>query len=162
MEWYWHVFRVASHSARFKDLVGTDLEAETMEEKIILAAGRKDREVQEAESSASAVNRGLSQLQTTLNIAKRSLKEKTDDHARLEKQITDGMKESSAATVEDAITEAEAELKIVRAQVVMLLTGISSWSLAGRWTPKPPSSRSGSPSSVMPRTRRNVPVAIVR
>lgn len=86
-----------------------------MEEKIILAAGRKDREVQEAESSASAVNRGLSQLQTTLNIAKRSLKEKTDDHARLEKQITDGMKESSAATVEDAITEAEEELKMVRA-----------------------------------------------
>jgi hypothetical protein len=31
--------RVASHGARFKEVVGADLEAESMEEKITLAIG---------------------------------------------------------------------------------------------------------------------------
>jgi DNA repair protein RAD50 len=85
-----------------------------MEEKITLAVGRKDREVQEAESSSAASNRNLSQLQTTLNIAKRALKEKTDEMSRLEKALSDGMKDSEHGTVEEAIEDAESQLKFVR------------------------------------------------
>lgn len=106
--------RVASHRARFKELVGTDLEAESMEDKISLASRRRDREVQEAESSAAAASRSLSQLQTSYNIAKRTLKEKSDELSRLEKQLSDGLKESGKESAEDAIKEAETELKIIR------------------------------------------------
>jgi len=33
------MYRIASHAQRFKELVGADAEAETMEEKITLALG---------------------------------------------------------------------------------------------------------------------------
>ena len=111
-------FRVSSHSARFKELVGTDIDVETMEEKITLAAGRKDREVQEAETGYAAANRNLSQLQTSYNIAKKTLKEKNDELSRLEKQLRDGLKESGKNNVDEAIKEAETEIKIVREWVV--------------------------------------------
>ena len=85
-----------------------------MEEKIANASVKKDREVQEAESSAAASNRNLSQLQTSLNIAKRTLKEKADELVRLEKEVREGLAESGKDTVEEAIKEAETELKIIR------------------------------------------------
>jgi DNA repair protein RAD50 len=85
-----------------------------MEEKIANAAVKKDREVQEAESSSAASNRNLSQLQTSLNIAKRTLKDKADELVRLEKQVRDGLAESGKDTVAEAINEAETELKIIR------------------------------------------------
>lgn len=108
---------VSSHTNRFKELVGSDIDAETMEEKISQATGRRDREVQDAESSSAAANRNLSQLQTSYNIAKRTLKEKTDELSRLEKQLANGLKESGRDTVEEAIQEAETEIKIIREQV---------------------------------------------
>lgn len=43
---------------------------------------KKDRELQEAEAAASASNRTLSQLQTSVNIAKQTLKSKRDELAR--------------------------------------------------------------------------------
>lgn len=70
---------MSSHASRFKELVEADLDAETMEEKITFAVGKKDRELQEAEASASASNRTLSQLQTSINIAKQSLKKSQDE-----------------------------------------------------------------------------------
>lgn len=105
---------MASHASRFKELVGSDLEAESMEDKISLASGRRDREVQEAESSAAAASRSLSQLQTSYNIAKRTLKEKADELSRLEKQLDNGLKDSKQDSVEDAVKEAESELMIIR------------------------------------------------
>ena len=42
---------------------------------------KKDRELQEAEATASAANRTLSQLQTSVNIAKQSLKGKKEELA---------------------------------------------------------------------------------
>ena len=85
-----------------------------MEEKIALAAGRKDREVQEAESSSSANERNLSKLQTSLNIAKTTLKDRKDELSRLEKAIRDGLKESDKSTVEEAIEDADLQLKFLR------------------------------------------------
>jgi DNA repair protein RAD50 len=85
-----------------------------MEEATASASTRRDREVQEAESSAAAAERNLSQLQTSYNIAKRSLKEKSDELSRLEKQLRDGLRDSGKDTVEDAIKEAETEIKIIR------------------------------------------------
>ena len=105
---------VASHSARFRELVGADLEAESMEEKITLAVGRKDREVQEAESSASAHERNLSKLQTSLNIAKSTIKDKSDELSRLEKAVRDGLKDTDKATVLEAIEDADLQLKFLR------------------------------------------------
>ncbi|RXK35035.1 hypothetical protein M231_07713 [Tremella mesenterica] len=102
---------VASHSAKFKELVGTDLEAESMEEKITLSAGRRDRELVEAEAAASASNRTLSQLQTSINIAKSTLATKRDELRRLEQAIEAGLSESSKSTIEEAISEAEEELE---------------------------------------------------
>jgi len=89
-----------------------------MEEKIGLTSGKRDREVHEAESSAAAVNRNLSQLQTSFNIAKRTLKEKSDELSRLEKQLSNGLKDAGKETVEEAIKEAETEIKIIRESVV--------------------------------------------
>jgi DNA repair protein RAD50 len=40
---------------------------------------KKERELQEAETAVSASNRTLSQLQTSLNIAKQNLKSKKDE-----------------------------------------------------------------------------------
>ena len=105
---------VSSHSVRFRELTGSDLEAESMEEKVTLAAGKKDREVQEAETSASASERTLSKLQTSLNIAKTTLKDKSDELSRLEKAVRDGLKESDKATVEEAIEDADLQLKFLR------------------------------------------------
>lgn len=85
-----------------------------MEEATASAATRKDREVQDAEASAAAAERSLSQLQTSYNIAKRTLKEKSDELSRLEKQLRDGLKESDKDSVEDAIKEAETEIKLIR------------------------------------------------
>ncbi|ORY30598.1 hypothetical protein BCR39DRAFT_529095 [Naematelia encephala] len=108
---------LTSHATRFQDLVEDSLDAETMEEKITLAVGRKDREVQEAESSSSASNRSLSQIQTTLNIAKRSLKEKVEELSRLEKHIQDGLSGSGQTSVEEAIEDAEAQLVFLRQEI---------------------------------------------
>jgi len=105
---------VSTQAVRFRELVGSDLEAESMEEKITLAVGRKDREVQEAESSASANERNLSKLQTSLNIAKATLKDKADELSRLEKAVRDGLKESDKTTVEAAIEDADLQLKFLR------------------------------------------------
>lgn len=85
-----------------------------MEEKITSAAGKKDREVQDAETSASASERTLSKLQTSLNIAKITLKDKSDELSRLEKAVRDGLKESEKATVEEAIEDADLQLKFLR------------------------------------------------
>ena len=85
-----------------------------MEEKITSAAGRKDREVQDAESSASASERNLSRLQTSLSITKTTLKDRSDELSRLEKAIRDGLKESDKATIEDAIEDADLQLKFLR------------------------------------------------
>lgn len=85
-----------------------------MEEKLISAASRRDRDVQDAESSSSAANRDLSQLQTSLNIAKSSLKSKNEEVARLERTLADGLKESDKSSVAEAIEEADIELKFVR------------------------------------------------
>lgn len=70
---------VSSHASRFKELVDADLDAETMEEKITSAVGKKDRDLQEAEVAASASNRTLSQLQTSINIAKQSLRKSQEE-----------------------------------------------------------------------------------
>jgi len=113
-ETYRYFSRISSHSVRFRELVGSELEAVSMEEKISLAIGRKDREVQEAESSASASDRNLSKLQTSLNIAKSTLKDRSDELSRLEKAIRDGLKESDKATVEEAIEDADMQLKFLR------------------------------------------------
>lgn len=113
-ETYRYFSRISSHSVRFRELVGSELEAVSMEEQISLAIGRKDREVQEAESSASASDRNLSKLQTSLNIAKSTLKDRSDELSRLEKAIRDGLKESDKATVEEAIEDADMQLKFLR------------------------------------------------
>jgi DNA repair protein RAD50 len=85
-----------------------------MEEQITLAASRKDREVQNAESSSAAANRNLSQLQTTLNINRRTLAEKNAELTKLEKKVRDGLEESGQLTVEAAIAEAEEQVQTVR------------------------------------------------
>jgi DNA repair protein RAD50 len=85
-----------------------------MEEQITLAASRKDREVQNAESSSAAANRNLSQLQTTLNINRRTLAEKNAELTQLEKKVRDGLEESGQLTVEAAIAEAEEQVQTVR------------------------------------------------
>lgn len=85
-----------------------------MEEQITLAASRKDREVQHAESSSAAANRNLSQLQTTLNINRRTLAEKNAELTKLEKKVRDGLEESGQLTVEAAIAEAEEQVQTVR------------------------------------------------
>lgn len=85
-----------------------------MEEATASASTRRDREVQDAESSAAAAERSLSQLQTSHNIAKRTLKEKSDELSRLEKQLRDGLKENDKDTVEEAIKEAETEIRLIR------------------------------------------------
>ena len=90
------MYRIASHAQRFKELVGADAEAETMEEKITLALGyvpfllrivlmnrRRERDTTEAETSSAAASRHHSQLQTSLNIAKQNLKSKKDELSRL-------------------------------------------------------------------------------
>ncbi|KAK4689016.1 DNA repair protein RAD50, partial [Tremellales sp. Uapishka_1] len=94
---------VSSHSARFVELVGEELNANSMEEKVIMAAGRKDRELLDAETAASAFNRNLSQIQTSVNISKQSLKDKKFEVQRLEQEIRDALE-----GVEDASTIAEA------------------------------------------------------
>lgn len=108
---------VESHALRFRELVGADLAAESMEEKITLATGRKDRDLQEVETAASASHSSLDQLQTSLNIAKRSLKDKNDEMSRLEKLVRDGLKESDKSTVEEAIEDADLQLKFLREYV---------------------------------------------
>ena len=85
-----------------------------MEEKITVAMGKRDREVQEAESSSAASNRNLSTLQTSLNIAKRTLNEKRQEYDSIEKQVRTGLEDSGKDTVEGAIAEAENEIKILR------------------------------------------------
>ncbi|GFZ50594.1 Hydrolase acting on acid anhydrides [Saitozyma sp. JCM 24511] len=100
---------VASHGQRFKDLVGSDLEAETMEEKITAAIGRKDRELQEAEAAASASNRNISQLQTSLNIAKQSLKTNSDEAKRLEKVLTEALG-TDYTSIEEAMKVTDEEI----------------------------------------------------
>ena len=85
-----------------------------MEEKITVALGKRDREVQEAESSSAASNRNLSTLQTSLNIVKRTLKDKKEELESSEKQVRDGLVENGHDTIEAAIAEAEKEIQIVR------------------------------------------------
>nr|XP_018262086.1 DNA repair protein RAD50 [Kwoniella dejecticola CBS 10117]OBR84244.1 DNA repair protein RAD50 [Kwoniella dejecticola CBS 10117] len=110
---------IATHSARFKELVGSDIEAETMEDKIALASGRKDRELHDAEASSAAANRNVSQLQTSLNIAKSNLKAKKDELSRLEKSVRDGLAaaETEKTTVDEAVAEAAEEVDFRKGQI---------------------------------------------
>ncbi|ORX37164.1 hypothetical protein BD324DRAFT_625039 [Kockovaella imperatae] len=118
---------VASHSARFEELIGAKLEPGTMEEKITIALGKRDREVQEAESSSAASNRNLSTLQTSLNIAKRSLKEKREEYDRIEKEVRSGLEETGKETIELAIEEAENEIKILQIEMNDKSTTAAFW-----------------------------------
>lgn len=102
-----HQCSIASHSQRYKELVGSDPEAESMEEKITLALGwvetlvcirihltiyrKRERETTEAETSAAAASRSHSQIQTSLNIAKQNLKSKRDEMSRMFLCHHDGM-----------------------------------------------------------------------
>ncbi|KAL7420509.1 DNA repair protein rad50 [Cryptotrichosporon argae] len=101
-----------THAQKFKELVGSDIAAENMEEAVSLAVGRRDRELQEAEAAAAASNRTVSQLQTSVNIAKQSLQTKREDLERLKTQIRDALADTEHTTIEDAISEAEKELEI--------------------------------------------------
>ena len=94
--------------------MGSHPEPETMEEKVTSAISRREREVQEAEAASAAAERSLSQLQTSFNIAKKTLKEKSEELSKLEKQLREGLEDSGKGTVEEAIKEAETEIKIVR------------------------------------------------
>lgn len=94
-----------------------------MEDKLIAATSKRDRDVQEAESSSSAANRELSQLQASLNIARSTLKAKSEEATRLEQMLVDGLKESGKTGVADAMDEADLELKLVRECVTVVGTG---------------------------------------
>ncbi|OCF56822.1 DNA repair protein RAD50 [Kwoniella mangroviensis CBS 10435] len=120
---------IATHATRFKELVGTDVDAETMEDKIALASGRKDRELQDAEAASAAVNRNVSQLQTSLNIAKQTLKTKKDELSRLEKSVRDGLAaaETEKATVDEAVEEAMEEVDYRRNQIANAQQNKALW-----------------------------------
>nr|XP_019013012.1 DNA repair protein RAD50 [Kwoniella pini CBS 10737]OCF51793.1 DNA repair protein RAD50 [Kwoniella pini CBS 10737] len=120
---------IATHAARFKELVGSDIDAETMEDKIALASGRKDRELHDAEASAAAANRNVSQLQTSLNIAKSNLKSKKDELSRLEKSVRDGLAaaETEKASVDEAVEEAADEVEYRKGQIANAQQNKAIW-----------------------------------
>lgn len=101
-----------SHAVRFKELVGSDIEAETMEEAVTTAASRKDRELQEAETASAANDRSLSQLQTSVHIAKQTLRTKKEELGRLERIIAEALEESGKSSIEDALSEAQTEVNV--------------------------------------------------
>ncbi|GMK53777.1 hypothetical protein CspeluHIS016_0103630 [Cutaneotrichosporon spelunceum] len=105
---------VQNHSARFKELTDCDLQPKTMEEKVTQAASRKDRELQETESAAAAKERTLSQLQTSTNIAKQSLKARSDELTKLERAFSDVLQEAEQSSVDDGIKECETEIGILK------------------------------------------------
>ncbi|BEJ06595.1 hypothetical protein CcaverHIS641_0311170 [Cutaneotrichosporon cavernicola] len=105
---------VQNHSARFKELIDSDLTPETMEEKVTQAASRKDRELQEAESAAAANERTLSQLQASTNIAKQNLKARSEELTKLERSVSDVLQEAEQSTVDDGIKECETEIGILK------------------------------------------------
>nr|XP_031864453.1 uncharacterized protein CI109_000367 [Kwoniella shandongensis]KAA5531525.1 hypothetical protein CI109_000367 [Kwoniella shandongensis] len=110
---------VATHANRFKELVGADIDAESMEDKIISTISNKDRELQSAETAAAACNRNISQLQTSLNIAKQTLKSKKDELSRMEKAVRDGLAaaDTEKATIDEALEEAVEEVEFRRGQI---------------------------------------------
>jgi hypothetical protein len=85
-----------------------------MEDKVTLALSRQDREVDSMDSAASAATRSLSQLQTSHDIAKRTLKEKSGELSRLEKHLSVALKESGKENADEAVKDAESELRLIR------------------------------------------------
>ncbi|WVR06574.1 hypothetical protein IAU60_003606 [Kwoniella sp. DSM 27419] len=120
---------IVTHATKFKELVESDIDAETMEDKIALAAGRKDRELHDAEASAAACNRNVSQLQTSLNIARQTLKSKKDELSRLEKAIRDGLvaADTEKSDVDEAIAEAVDEVDYRRNQIANANSNKQQW-----------------------------------
>ncbi|OCF37294.1 DNA repair protein RAD50 [Kwoniella heveanensis BCC8398] len=120
---------VATHASKFKELVGSDIDAETMEDKIALAAGRKDRELHDVEAAAAACNRNVSQLQTSLSIARQTLKAKKDELSRLEKAVQDGLNnaETEKTTLEEAIDECVEEVEFRRNQIANAQQNKALW-----------------------------------
>ncbi|WVQ84355.1 hypothetical protein IAT38_006507 [Cryptococcus sp. DSM 104549] len=105
--------QLEAHSAKFKELIGSDIDPDTMEDKISLAINKRDRKLTEAEAAASAAGREHSTLQGSINIAKESMEKNKAEAKSMERKIRDALQKSGleSTTIEDAMTEANVEIE---------------------------------------------------
>ncbi|ELU44037.1 RAD50 protein [Rhizoctonia solani AG-1 IA] len=101
---------IGIHNERFKAILGTDAEADTMERDVDQALIIKDKEIARLEADASAASREMHSVESALTSYREQIRKKEAELKALEQRIKSGLADSEHSTVGPAIKAAQAEL----------------------------------------------------
>ncbi|KAH7340554.1 hypothetical protein B0J17DRAFT_704970 [Rhizoctonia solani] len=98
------------HNERFKAMLGTDADAETMERDVDQALITKDKEIARLEADASTASREMHSAESALASYRDQIRKKEAELKALEQRVKTGLADSEYSTVGPAIKAAQDEL----------------------------------------------------
>ncbi|CAE6410000.1 DNA repair protein RAD50 [Rhizoctonia solani AG-1 IB] len=101
---------IGIHNERFKAILGTDAEADTMERDVDQVLIAKDKEIARLEADNSTANREMHSVESSLASCRDQIRKKETELKALEQRIKSGLADSEHSIVGPAIKAAQAEL----------------------------------------------------
>ncbi|KEP54869.1 DNA repair protein RAD50 [Rhizoctonia solani 123E] len=101
---------IGIHNERFKAMLGTDAEAETMERDVDQMLIAKDKEIAHLEADASTTSREMHSAESALTSCREQIRKKEAEFKTLDQRVKSGLADSEHATVSPAIKAAQDEL----------------------------------------------------